>query len=74
MNRRALLFQSVREGRGQIGIRDREQLILHPRLRRVDDGAASHETPLRPPLLEDRRPYVPLAVGDGVPLDVDSGI
>lgn len=47
------MFQPVRADRGAHGIRGREQHILHPRLRGVDDGAASHETLVRPPLLED---------------------
>lgn len=70
----ALLFQPVREDRGAHDIRGREQPLLHPRLRGVDDGAASDKTLVCTPLLEDRRTYVPLAVGDGVAVVVDCWI
>ncbi|OWR51704.1 hypothetical protein KGM_211618 [Danaus plexippus plexippus] len=70
----ALLFQSLPEDRGAHGIRDHEQHILHPRLRAVDDGAAPLQTLVRPPLLEGRRPYVSLAVGDGLAVVLDRRI
>lgn len=70
----SLVFQPVRENRGPNHFRDHEQRILHPRLRRVDDGAAGNETLVCTNVLEDRRTYVSLAIGDGVSVVVDGGI
>lgn len=68
------VFQPVRENRGPYCFRGRQQRILHPRLRVVDDGAVCHETLVRTLVLEDRRPHVSLAARDGVAVVLDGRI
>lgn len=67
-------FQLVREDRRANRVRSRQQYILHPRLRRVDDGAAYHQTPVSHPLLAGRRTHVPLAARDGLHVVLDGWI
>lgn len=67
-------FQLVREDRRKIDICRHQQHIRHPRLRRMDDGAAPRQTRMRPPILEDRRTNVPLAARDGLHVVLDGWI
>lgn len=67
-------FQLVREDRRANRVCSHQQFILHPRLRRVDDGAASRQTRVCPPILDDRRTHVPLAASDGLHVVLDGWI